>query len=105
MTFGKILLWALLIIPIGTLGILFTVMLTALVVSAVHDVLDSADVPHEWFWGTMTVLLFAAFFVWLILGFPGIEKPRVPRPVEGREEWIDLREGTHYSQIERRTDE
>lgn len=105
MSFGEILMWALLIIPIGTLGILFLVTLTALVVSAIHDVLDAAKVPHEWFWGTLTVILFAAFFVWFVLGSPGVEPRSVPRPVEGREEWIDLREGTTYSQVERRTDD
>lgn len=88
MTFGEILMWALLIIPIGTLGILFTVLLTALVVSAVHDVLDSADVPHEWFWGTLTVLLFAAFFVWFILYTPA---PNTDRPC-GYEQPIELRD-------------
>ena len=45
------------------------------------------------------ILAFTAFFIWFILGSPGLERfeQHEPHAVEGREEWVDAREGTTYS--------
>ena len=80
----------------------FLVLMAAVFVQTVAEVLDVdwMDVASA-----VLVLALAAFFAWFVLDCPGCEGQQVPHAVEGREEWVDLREGTTYSQVERGTDE
>lgn len=80
----------------------FLVLMAAIFVQTAAEILgvDWMDVATA-----VLCLALAVFFAWFILDCPGCEERKVPHAVEGREEWIDLREGTHYSQGERRTDD
>lgn len=80
----------------------FLVLMAAVLVQTVAEVLDV-----DWMDVATAVLVVALafFFAWFVFDCPGCEGQRVPHAVEGREEWIDLREGTTYSQVERRNDE
>lgn len=82
----------------------FLVLMAAVLVQTVAEILDV-----DWMDVATAVLVVALafFFAWFCAGmpWPGFDGQPVPHAVEGREEWIDLREGTHYSQVERRNDE
>lgn len=84
--------------------IAFLMLMAAVFVEAVAEVLDVhwMDVASA-----VLVVALAVFLAWFCAGmpWPGFDGQPVPHAVEGREEWIDLREGTHYSQGERRTDD
>lgn len=82
----------------------FVVLLAAVMVESTAELLgvDWLDVC-----AAVVVVMMLIFLGWFAVGmpWPGFDGQPVPHAVEGREEWIDLREGTHYSQGERRTDD
>ena len=95
MSFGEFLFVALLIAPfVFTVAGLAVFSLLCLIRAEKREQLLMALVA-------MAIL---GYLAWLVMDFPGLHEQQVPHAVEGREEWIDLREGTNYSQKERRTD-
>ena len=105
MSFGEFLLYALLIVPFAFLVGAFLVYLTLLMTYGMRDFAEELGFTRRELVGAVVVTAFVLFFAWLVLDCPGCEGQDVPHAVEGREEWIDAREGTTYSQVERRTDE
>jgi len=105
MSFGEFLFVALLIVHVCLIGAWFLIFLGLLLYSCINEALDDAGITWREVAGGVTVMAFCVFFAWFILDCPGCEERKVPHAVEGREEWIDLREGTTYSQVERRTDD
>lgn len=105
MSFGEFLFVALLVVPVCMLGFGFFVLLGLLLLSCIDEALDEVGITWREVAGGVTVIAFCLFFAWFVLDCPGCEGQKVPHAVEGREEWIDLREGTTYSQVERRVDE
>lgn len=98
MSFGEFLFVALLLAP-------FAFTLAGLVVFTVLSLTEGLGENREQILIAITAIAFIAYFAWLVMDCPGCEERKVPHAVEGREEWIDLREGTTYSQVERRTDD
>ena len=105
MSFGEFLFVALLVVPVCMLGFGFFVLLGALLAKALKDTVSELGITWTEVAGGVTVIAFCLFFAWFVFDCPGCEGQRVPHAVEGREEWIDLREGTTYSQVERRNDD
>ena len=99
MSFGDFLLVALLLAPFAACAI-------GLVVFSVLCIISDLSKPESR--RDLLVALLAmsilGYLAWLVMGFPGLHEPKKPHAVEGREEWIDQREGTHYSQTEKRND-
>ena len=105
MSFGEFLFVALLVVPF-TLAVLGALVLSVIaIVGTIGMLLESMGVTWEQAAGAVVVTAFLLLFAWFVLDCPGCSEPTVPHAVEGREEWIDLREGTTYSQVERRTDD
>ena len=105
MSFGEFLLYAMLIVPFAILVIAFIVLLTLLMLSGIKGCAKELGFTWRELAGAVVVVAFVLFFAWFVLDCPGCEQQVVPHAVEGREEWIDAREGTTYSQVDKRTDE